>query len=526
MKFLKKIEKNFFFYFVILFLITGIYFSLQTGITHDEQYDLYVWQANQNLFLNKIFAYDLDTSYLKTGASMFYGSGFHIISLPIEFIIQKLNLIPDYDEETKILLSKHATVFIFYIVSGLFLRQILKTIINNKSFANIGCIFYLLYPYLLGHSFFNVKDIPFLSIWLICTYLIIKIFKIFVEKNTIKNKNLYLLSLFTAYLLSIRISGVLIFFQYLIFIIVSLNYSNMSISYFFQKFFKKIIFASIIFIIFFLLIQPNYWENPLQIVDAIKFMSQHIQTVCTITLGNCMKAQDLPASYIPIWLSFKLPIIVLIGFFFYPFVEKKIEKKSFKLAILNSLIISSSVIIFSLILFEVNLYDEIRQIMFIVPILIIISLSLIYLHSKKFYLFSLSFFIIFFVIQNLKIYPYNYIWINNLSHLTKINDVFELDYWGVASRPSAEFLSKNSSNINECIITIRSNGIKPFVNENQCILNLNQLHKKIKRPFYVSLTERSLKKGVPNNCNLTFIETKKINFSNEVLTLAKVFKCD
>ena len=32
------------------------------------------------------------------------------------------------------------------------------------------------------------------------------------------------------------------------------------------------------------------------IFQAIKYMSQHIQTVCTITLGECMKAQELPAS--------------------------------------------------------------------------------------------------------------------------------------------------------------------------------------------------------------------------------------
>ena len=53
-------------------------------------------------------------------------------------------------------------------------------------------------------------------------------------------------------------------------------------------------------------------------------MSNHIQTVCTTTLGDCMKAQDLPPSYIPIWL-FKLPIIILIGLALFPLVEKIIQ---------------------------------------------------------------------------------------------------------------------------------------------------------------------------------------------------------
>ena len=253
-------------------------------------------------------------------------------------------------------------------------------------------------------------------------------------------------------------------------------------------------------------------------------MSKHQQTVCTLTLGKCMPAQNLPATYIPIWLFFKLPIIVLLGLFLYPLIEKKFKKNSFVLIIINSLIISSLSIIALLIIFNVNLYDEIRQIMFLVPLFMIISFFLLFNFSKKYFLFSLSFFIIFFLFQNIKIYPYNYIWINNFSHLTKITGKFELDYWGVASKPIANIF-KNNSSINDCIFTVRKNGISSFTNEKTCIINISNLHKKIDRPFYVSLTERSLNKGLPSNCSLINKVTKKINFSSEELVLAKLYKC-
>ena len=173
MNFLINFKKNYFFYFFFIFVLIGIYYSLQTGITHDEQYDFQVWKANQNVILNTFFNRNLDTSFL-VGGSKFYGSGFHLLSFPIEYIIQKLPFIKNYDDETKILLSKHSSVFIFFVISSLFFRKILKIISGSSLCSNIGSIFYLLYPYLLGHSFFNVKDIPFLTIWLICTYLIIK----------------------------------------------------------------------------------------------------------------------------------------------------------------------------------------------------------------------------------------------------------------------------------------------------------------------------------------------------------------
>ena len=50
--------------------------------------------------------------------------------------------------------------------------------------------------------------------------------------------------------------------------------------------------------------------------------------------------------------------------------------------------------------------------------------------------------------------------------------------------------------------------------------------KKNKRPFYVVLTERSLKKGVPNKCDMIHSETSRINFSKEDIVLAKIYKCN
>ena len=174
---------------------------------------MYVWQANQNVIINKLLGKNLDISFL-SGGSEFYGSGFHLLSYPIENLIKYFPILPEYyDNETKTLLSKHASVFIFFVFSGIALRAILKILTKDALSSNLGSIFYLLSPYLLGHSFFNIKDIPFLSIWLICTYLFIKIEKIFYKKDIILFKHLFLLSFFTAYLFSIRTSGVLIFFN-------------------------------------------------------------------------------------------------------------------------------------------------------------------------------------------------------------------------------------------------------------------------------------------------------------------------
>ena len=364
MIFLKNIKKNFFIYFVFFFTLLGIYFSLLTGITHDEQYDLYVWQANQNIILNTIFNEEFDTSFL-TGGSKYYGSGFHLLSFPIENLIQKIPFILNFDLETNILLSKHASVFIFFIVSSFFVRKILKLITENNLCSNIGSVFYLLYPYLLGHSFFNIKDIPFMSVWLVNTFLIIKILDGIFNKILVKKKAFITLGILTAYLLSLRISGILIFIEYLIFFIFYLNNFNIKFLNFLKPNVKNIFIFLTSFIFFSFLFYPGFWLDPLKFLDAFKFMSQHIQTACTVTLGDCMKAQNLPTSYIFIWSFFKLPLIILFGLLIFPFLEKKLFSQKTNILLLAPLTCTVLSIIFLLIIFNVNLYDELRQIIFL-----------------------------------------------------------------------------------------------------------------------------------------------------------------
>ena len=53
-------------------------------------------------------------------------------------------------------------------------------------------------------------------------------------------------------------------------------------------------------------------------------MSYHFNNVCTLTLGKCMFSKNLEPVYIPIWLSVKLPVIILIGLILLPLTEKKI----------------------------------------------------------------------------------------------------------------------------------------------------------------------------------------------------------
>ncbi len=526
MKNIFNIKKNYFYHFIFFYLILGIYLSLNVGITHDEYHSFKLWELNKQKFLNLFLNQNFNISLLDTPDG-FYGIGFYIFSLPIEYLTKLISSQYEISDYGKLLIIKHPSVFVLFVISGFYFKEIMLIITKNKNFSNLSTILYLSYPYLLGHSFFNIKDIPFLSVWLICTYYIIIILEFFVKEKKINIKDFLIFGFLTAFLLSIRISGILIFIEYFIFLILFVNIYKFDTVKFIKIIYKYIILFLLIFLISFYILSPSYWDNPFRVINAIQYMSQHVQTACTITLGECMKAQNLPSSYIPIWLFFKLPILILFGLAVFPIVEKKIFLRKENNIIIASLLLSVLTIIFLLILTNVNLYDELRQVLFLIPIFFIISLSSLYFFSEKYSFSLIIFFIIFFIFQNVKIYPYNYVWLNNFSTITKINNVFELDYWGVSSKKIGKFLNKQNLNSSNCIIANRNDGIKAFITkDDKCFLPIQMLHKKNTRPFYIALIERGIRKGLPNNCDNIYIEKINMNFSKEDLILAKVYKCN
>ena len=536
-----NIKKNYFNYFLFFFTIIGIYLSLNVGITHDEAHSSWIWELNKKKILNIFFDINYEVKSLNESLGYnqdfnlialdsfhgFYGVGFYLVSFPFEKLISIFYNFDFISEEGKQLLIKHPLVLIYFVIGGFFLNKILFLITQNKLTSNLGSIFFLTYPYLLGHGLFNTKDIPLMSVWIACTYFIAKIMFDFFENKKVNIKKIFIISLLTAHLISLRVSGVLIFIEYLFFVFFFIHLYKMNFIYFLKISYKSIIIFLSSFLLFLYSFYPSLWGDPLRFFDSLSFMSQHVQSVCTMTLGNCMRAQNLPSSYIFIWLFYKLPIFILFGISVFAFMEKKIFSDDKNVLILGPIISSVLTIILLLIFFDVNLYDELRQILFIFPLIFIISIVAISQFLKKFFTIFISLFIIFFLYQNFKLYPYNYLWINNFNLFTEVNKNFEKDYWGVSTRKIAQYFNNNELDKNECLISNRNNGIKYFLNEkNTCLKPFKDLHKKNKRPFYVALTERSLDKGTPNQCILVSDQSIKINFSNEKIILAKIYKCD
>ena len=311
-----------------------------------------------------------------------------------------LNYDDSLDEEAKLILSKHFVVFLFFFISGIFFYLILKKSIDNEIFCILSLIVYLTYPYLFGQSLFSPKDSPFMSIWTVCTYLNFFIFEKLISTQKIKISNVLIFSLLTAYLFSIRIAGILILVQYFISLIIFLNVTNLNFIDFVKKNFTQLMIFIFGLTIFTLLLHPPFWLNPLLIIDTIKSMSHYHNNVGTMTFGKMMYATDLPPTYLFLWLSVKLPVLIIMGLFLLPFSEKKIFINNQSSIFFGTILLSIIVIPFLLILRKTHLYDEIRHIMFLLPLIFIVGLISIYKFSRKIFYFLSTLTICLFIFEN------------------------------------------------------------------------------------------------------------------------------
>ena len=531
---MKSLKKKFFAIFLIIYFFIGSFNSINTGISFDERHEELNWNFHVNLVkqISDVIIYGtkFDSSKFENDIQHFvgYGIGFQLISQPIQSVIKDFignqKNLNNYGAK---LVAKHFVVFLFFFISGLFFCLILRKLIDNENFYILGSIIYLTYPYLFGQSMFSPKDIPFMSIWLICTFLSFVLIEQIIQKNKIEIKYTIIFSILSAYLLSIRIAGILIFIQYLIVLICYLNLYKVSSIKFLNKYFKDLILFSLVFICFLFLFYPTFWINPLLLIESIKVNSSHFNNVGTTTFGEIMYSQNLPITYLILWLAVKIPLLIIVGFVLLPITEKKIFGDKIKSILFGSILLSLFIIILILIIKRVHLYDEIRQVLFLVPLIFIIGLTSLFTFSKKLFYLCGILSVILFTVENIRINPYQYVWFNLPSRYLDLAKDFELEYQGISGREISKYLIEVNTKKN-CILATPIWSVQPFLSNTKfdCFDSWQKIDTNYKRPFLAVQNVRNIKRSNPYKCKTIYETYFKLFFYKKKIITGKLLKCE
>lgn len=491
-----KIVNYFTFSFFCLYFFIGFTIFKDYGITTDEPfqrssgYYWYIWilenflndSSNLNSLKDKFSKMEW-SQHMLSGTFLEYGVIFDLLNVFLENLF-------DIKNSQNIYFLKHFLNFLIFYTSSICFFYIIKHRFKNNFIGLIGVIFYITSPRIFAESFYNSKDIIFMSF---------SVFAIFFAMRLLKNyktKNIILFSLFSALATDIRTMGIFFIFLFFIFFIIeSLETKN-----FFKEKLKFIFLLLILYFLFVFIFWPYLWSDPLNnFALSFKSFKNYGWGGSILYLGNFINAQYLPWHYSLVWIFISNPIIysvlLIIGslkifhIFSNNFLKISEKNPNQKLWLNSNEKVDLFLLLFfvgpliAVVFFGSTLYNGWRHLYFIYPSLIYIAIfALNYILKitinklyKNFLYIGIFLAILFNIFNLISLHPFQNIYFNSLFE-KKANALFEVDYWGSGNSYS---INKILEDIDEAQkVSLRTASFTPlsyskYIINNSKIKNIN-----------------------------------------------------
>jgi len=368
-------------------------------------------------------------------------------------------------EDTKsIYNSRHLFVSIFFFISCIYFYLTLRLFFSKK-ISLIGVLIFILHPRILSQSFYNSKDIIFLVFFCISNFYFIYFFH---KKNF---KNILLLSIFASLTIATRPMGLIIPILFIFFfIMVNININKLN--------HKVLLFSfCLLSLVFTYIFWPYLWENPLNIFYSLKTMSKFRWLGEVFFNGEYYIAKYMPWYYIPYTILITTPLIIIFTFLIGLYLSIKnlflglinlkdgnenIWKNNLELYLFYSLLVIFLTIFF-IIELKATVYTGWRQVYFIYPSIVFISVYCIdFIYKKinqvRFIDVVLYFLIILNILWIFNNHPYQYNFYNLIISKKNIKN-FELDYYGISN---LEILNKIIKLSKKEIIRVYVFSVNPY----------------------------------------------------------------
>ena len=279
-----------------LFLLAGLFLAGDYGISRDERLQRQIAQATLNTILGN--PEGLETlNYL----DRLYGIAFE---LPLLLAEEALGL-EDYHYVHRLRLT---LTHLFFIVGGFFCWRLAYRLSDSRLIALLALLLYLLHPRIYAHSFFNSKDAPFFSMFLIALYLLERAFR----RDTIGA--FILLGVAMGLLTNLRIMGLMLLPALVAMRGLDFWYAGNWPER------KQILLTAGLFAgaagLTFYVSTPYAWANPADYLAAgLSQAVNHPTILPQLFQGQALLSNELPPHYLAVWFGITTPpLILLLGF--------------------------------------------------------------------------------------------------------------------------------------------------------------------------------------------------------------------
>lgn len=455
-------------FFLIYFLI-GLCIFKDYGISTDEPFERSTMYVNLSYILNQFGREPMNVPALETYEDKYYGM---VLQMPtIFFEVGDMGLQFIYR-------CRHIYTFIICFIGYIAFFSLCKKIFNSNILGLLGAIMVGLYPRFFAEQFYNIKDMIFVSVFMISMWATERL-----VTSKFSYKWIVLFSIICAITTNVRIFGV-------IFIVFAIMY--MWFSYILEKIYKmkiynltwrKVLFSSIvmvgIYMMLWVVLLPGTWENPIHnILEMFMDFSNYDWHGKIVFMGEVIGGNQLPWYYIPIWLLISIPVWYIACFFItggivvYNIILQIKKKKN----ILLNLFFEYKFLTWCTLLFMVpwvgivaikaTMYNAWRHCYFLLPpivMFILYGIQFIIINGKlRYKIFLFLFIIVGIVFQSEWIctnHPFEMVYFNEIGR--KYGADFDRDYWHLSELQAYQYIAENDNSEN---ITIDSSGNQLFMN--------------------------------------------------------------
>ncbi len=425
-----------FVFLFISFLVLGFSVYKDYGVSFDEPS-----QRELNGLVNYHYITQGDYATLINGNEKYHGPAFEIALV----LAEKVFNVTDSGE---IYLLRHLLTFLSFALGVFFFYLVCVGFLKSEIIGIIGCACLILSPRIFAESFYNSKDVVFLSFTIINIYTTL----LFDKRKTLPV--LFLHALVTAFVIDIRVTGIIIPLISLFLLIIDLFLKTEI------KRMKVALMGCIYLIVtigFVILFWPVLWRNPVQhFMGAVAEMSHYHWKGHVLYMGEFISADQLPWHYIPVWFFITTPIVYSILFFSgLLFFLRTLFKDGFMQLIRSKFMIINLTIffapLFAVIFLHSVVYDSWRHLYFIYPSFLLVSLygfqKIQELISTK-RIAKISLYGILFVslintsFATIRLHPFENVYFNSFAgkDMENIKKKFELDYWGLSYKDGLNYI--------------------------------------------------------------------------------------
>lgn len=373
---------------------------------------------------------------------------------------------------------RHLDVFLFFWISSIGFFLLVKYKFKSWMIGLLGTSFLYLSPVIFGNAFYNSKDIPLLSVYILGLFTLV----IFLERPNVLTAALH--ALMCAFLINIRIPGVIL--PALTVGALGLELVAANRRQIHPRLGRTLIAAAVFIVLtvgLTILFFPASWSDPFhRFIDAYIAMTHRSWTCCcNLLMGGCFTSDAIPWYYVPAWMGVTTPIFylvlfliglaaALVSFLVHPWNHMTPEKRS-AVIYLGALILPLAAVIIG----RAVIYNGWRHLYFIYAPFLILALDgfvALYrflkvrlqprLAASLLGLVTLVSFATTAVVM-IQSHPYENIYFNFLAGTDpqQIKQNYELDYWGLSyiegmryilvndPRPGGILLATNQTHITE-----------------------------------------------------------------------------